>query len=187
MFGSERAFSVDRIAPRSSATTFSPACANSLLKIPPVQPSPTTTTSTSLSFVTMTRPQSAFVARMKRSEMREISVPGVVGPGYRCAHPGYRVCARSAHIRDAERAVCGEFLVPVFLDVLAMHRDRAGEADQLPAGLVAVAAMDRIGEHAFHDALIKRRPEHAHRQAVVEGDLRAREGDQHLLALLRAQ
>src|SRR5260370_42171016 len=56
MFGTAKSFSVERIAPRSSATTFSPALASSLLKIPPVQPSPTTTTSTSLSFVTISVP-----------------------------------------------------------------------------------------------------------------------------------
>src|SRR5437763_354708 len=142
MFGTEKSFSVERIAPRSSATTFSPASASSLLRIPPVQPSPTTTTSTSLSFVTIVSP--------------------------------------SAHVRDAER-ISGKFLVLVFLDVLAMHGDRSGKADQLPARLVAVSAIDRIGEHALHDGLVEHGPERAYREAVFEGDLCGREPDQHLL------
>jgi hypothetical protein len=40
--------------------------------------------------------------------------------------------APSAQIRDAERHV-GEFLVAVFHDVLAVNRDRAREADQIPS------------------------------------------------------
>src|ERR1700685_4036174 len=126
--------------PRSSATTFRPACASSFAMMPPVQPSPTMTTSTSLSFFAMARP--------------------------------------STHIRDADRLV-GERLVAILHDVLAMHRDGAREAEHLPARLVAVAAVDRVGEHAFLHGLIKRAPEGAHRQAVVEGDLRGREAEQH--------
>src|ERR1700710_673797 len=42
--------------PRSSATTFMPASVSSLARMPPVQPSPTMTTSTSLSFVVMAYP-----------------------------------------------------------------------------------------------------------------------------------
>src|SRR5882757_4695264 len=44
------------MAPRSSATTFRPASVSSLARMPPVQPSPTMTTSTSLSFMVMARP-----------------------------------------------------------------------------------------------------------------------------------
>src|SRR5882757_6790013 len=44
------------MAPRSSATTFRPASVSSLARMPPVQPSPTMTTSTSLSLVVMARP-----------------------------------------------------------------------------------------------------------------------------------
>src|SRR3954471_14973135 len=144
MFGTEKSFSVERIAPRSSATTFSPASASSLLRIPPVQPSPTTTTSTSLSFVTIVFP--------------------------------------SAHVGDAER-IGGKFLVLVFFDVLAMHRDRTRKADQLPARLVAISAIDRVGEHALHYGLVEHGPERPHRQAAVEGDFRGRKPGKHLLAL----
>src|SRR5438067_1707400 len=148
MFGTAKSFSVERIAPRSSATTFSPASASSLLKIPPVQPSPTTTTSTSFSFVTMTRPRPC----RKR-------VPTL---------PGHAL----AHVRDAERIVGGEFLTPVFLHILAMHCDRARKADQLPARLVAVAAVDRGGKQAFDHGLIERGPQQPNRESAVERDRR---------------
>ena len=131
--------------PRSSATTFRPASASSLARMPPVQPSPTITTSTSLSFVCHVRPpqlMSAMPTRLGR-----------------------------------------ERLVAVFRDVLAVDGDGAGKADHLPARLVAVAAIDRVGEHAFHHGLIEHGPEHAHRQAAGEADLAGREPDQHLLAL----
>src|SRR6266545_3981120 len=109
------------MSPRSSATTFNPASASSFARMPPVQPRPTITTSTSLSFVAMYRPP-------------------------------------SAHVRNADRII-GERLVLEFLDVLPMHRDRAWETDQPPAGLVAVAAMDRVGEHAFHHRLVHHGPD----------------------------
>src|SRR5215470_2320561 len=133
------------MSPRSSATTFKPASVSSLAKMPPVQPRPTITTSTSLSLVAMCRPP-------------------------------------SAHVRNADRFI-GERLVLEFLDVLAVHRDRAREADQPPAGLVAVAAMDRIGEHALHHGLVHHGPELACRQAAIEIDATARKCDQHLLTL----
>ena len=59
-----------------------------------------------------------------------------------------------------------------------------GKADQLPTGLVAVAAVDRIGEHALHDGLIEHAPERAHRWAGVESDLGRGKSGQHLFALL---
>src|SRR5216684_8188487 len=92
----------------------------------------------------------------------------------------------SAHVRDADR-IALEFLVAEFLDIFAMHRDDAGEAEHAPARLVAIAAVDRVGEHAFHHGLVHGAPERAHRQAAVEGDLGGREADQHLLALLRVE
>src|SRR3954470_21124412 len=133
------------MSPRSSATTFNPASASSFARMPPVQPRPTITTSTSLSFVAM------------------------------CRSP-------SAHVRNADRFI-GERLVLEFFDVLAMYRDRAREADQPPAGLVAVAAMDRVGKHAFHYGLIDHGPELTCRQPAVEVDAAGRKRDQHLLAL----
>src|SRR5882724_5731104 len=121
-----------------------PASVSSLARMPPVQPNPTMTTSTSLSFVVMARP--------------------------------------STHVRDAERLV-RERLAAILLHMIAMHRDDAGKADNGPARFVAVAAVDRIGIHAFDHGLIQRRPEHAHRQPVVESYFTARQADQDLLAL----
>src|SRR5262245_37729820 len=143
--GTAKSFSGERAAPRSSATTWRPASASSLPRMPPVQPSPTMATSTSFSFVTIVAP--------------------------------------STHVRDADR-LGREFLVAIFGDVFAMHRDHAGEADHAPAGFVAVAAVNRVGEHAFHHCLVDGAPERARRQAVVEGELAGGEGDEHLLALL---
>src|SRR5712672_2871251 len=133
------------MAPRSSATTLRPASVSSLARIPPVQPNPTMTASTSLSFVAMAR-------------------------------------APSAHVRDADR-ISREFLVAIFLDVVAMHRDRARESDHPPARLVAVSSVDRIGEHAFHHGLVGHRPERPRRQAALEVHLAGRQPDHHLLAL----
>src|ERR1700761_5566624 len=132
--------------PRSSATTFMPASVNSLARIPPVQPRPTMTTSTSLSFVVMAGP--------------------------------------STHVRDAERLV-RKWLAAKRFDVVAMHRDDAGKADDRPARLVAVAAIDWIGIHAFDHRLVQRGPERPDRQAAVELDLAGRQADQHFLALRR--
>src|ERR1700688_768087 len=134
------------MAPRSSATTFNPASVSSLARMPPVQPSPTMTTSTSFSFVAMARP--------------------------------------SAHVRDAER-FARERLSAIFLDMVAMHRDDAGKADDRPSRLVAVAAIDRIGIDALDHGLIERGPEHPYRQPVVETDLGRRQAGQHGLTLRR--
>src|SRR5712691_377302 len=118
--------------PRSRATTFMPAALSSLARMPPVQPSPTMTTSTSFSLVVMS--------------------------------------PSSAHVRDAD-GVDRVFLVAVLLDVLIVHRDHSGEADHLPARLVAVAAVDRVGEHALHDVLVHRREENARGRSVFERHL----------------
>src|SRR3954452_21221882 len=123
-----------------------PASVSSLARMPPVQPNPTMTTSTSLSFVVMARP--------------------------------------STHVRDAERLV-RERLAAILLDVIAMHRDDAGKADDGPACLVAIAAIDRVGIHAFDHGLVQRRPERAHGQPVVERYLAGGQAGQHLLALRR--
>src|SRR3954452_13246637 len=121
-----------------------PASVSSLARMPPVQPNPTMTTSTSLSFVVMARP--------------------------------------STHVRDAKRLV-RERLAAILLDVIAMDRDDAGEADDGPPRLVAVAAVDRVGIHAFDHGLIHRRPEQTRRQPVVKSDFAGGQADQHLLAL----
>jgi hypothetical protein len=53
MLGTAKSLSVERMAPRSSATTFNPASVSSFARMPPVQPSPTMTASTSFSLVAM--------------------------------------------------------------------------------------------------------------------------------------
>src|SRR4051812_18154492 len=121
-----------------------PASESSLARMPPVQPSPTMTTSTSLSFTVM--------------------------------------APRSTHVRDAER-LGRKRLAAILLDMIAMHRDDSGEADDGPAGLVAVAAIDRVGIHAFDHGLVQRCPERARRQPIVETDLAGGEADQHRFAL----
>src|SRR5215813_11944326 len=133
------------MAPRSSATTLRPASASSFDRMPPVQPRPTMTTSTSFSFVAM-------------------------------------VPSRSTDVRDPD-GIVGERLVAILLDMLAVNRDRAREAEHLPARLVAIAAVDRVGEHALHHGLVDRVPEGARRQAVIEGEFAGRERDEDRLAL----
>src|SRR6266404_6481142 len=110
--------------------TFNPASVNSFASMPPVQPRPTMTTSTSFILVAM-------------------------------------ASSGSAHIRDAER-IGGVFFVAKLFDVLIMHGDHSGEADDLPARLVPVAAVDRVGEHAFHDGLIHRGEEKIGRASCRE-------------------
>src|SRR5262249_18394554 len=116
-----------------------------LARMPPVQPRPTMTTSTCLSFVTMS------------------ALP-------------------SAHIGDADWLL-REFPPAIFLDVVVVHGERAGEADHPPPRLVTVAAIHRVGEHAFHDGLIDDAPKRAGWRAIVEGQLARRQAEQHLLAL----
>src|SRR5262245_32006219 len=132
--------------PRSSATTFKPASVNSFASMPPVQPKPTMTTSTSFILVTM-------------------------------------ASSVSAHVRDAER-IGDVFFVAEFLNVLIMHGDHSGEADEFPARLVAVTAVDRIGEHAFHDGLIHGGEENAGGRSVFERNLAGLESQEKFLALV---
>ncbi len=68
-----------------------------------------------------------------------------------------------------------------------MHRDGAGKADQFPPRLVAVAAVDRVGEHSFHHGLIERGPEYACGRTIVENELAGRKRNEHLFALQRVE
>src|SRR5260370_7297155 len=52
----------------------------------------------------------------------------------------------SAHVRDAD-GIALEFLVAEFLDIFAMHRDDAGEADHAPPPLAAVPPLARPSHH----------------------------------------
>src|SRR5882762_4908569 len=134
--------------PRSRATTFRPPALNSLARMPPVQPRPTMTTSTSFSLVVMP-------------------------------------LSPSAHVRDAYR-VDRVFLVAILLDVLVVHCDHPRETDHLPARLVAVAAVDRVREHALHDVLVDRREENARGRPVFERHLAGLQAEQEFLALVLA-
>src|SRR5258706_5861026 len=113
--------------------------------MPPVQPRPTMTTSTSFSLVAT-------------------------------------FFSPSAHVRDAD-GVDRVFLVAILLDILVVHGDHPGEADHLPARLVAVAAVDRVREHALHDVLVDRREENARGRAVFERHLAGLQSEQEFLAL----
>src|ERR1700722_1830079 len=93
------------------------------------------------------------------------------------------MASSSAHVRDAER-IGGKRLVEISCDILAIDLDDAREVDQFPARLVAVAAVERVGEHALHHGLIDRGPERPHRQPALEGELAGREPHQHLIPLL---
>src|SRR5258706_809770 len=95
------------------------------------------------------------------------------------------VAMASAHVLDGDRRD-GVLLAAVLLDVLVVHRERAGEAEQLPAGLVAVAAMDRVGEEPLDHGLVHRDEEDARGRPALEGDLAALEREEKLLALCGA-
>src|SRR5216684_4556673 len=116
--------------------------------MPPVQPSPAMTTSTSFSLVAMSFPP-------------------------------------STHVRDAH-GVDRVFLVAILLDILVVHGDDPGEADHLPTRLVAVAAVDRVREHALHDVLVHRREENARGRPVFERHLAGSQSQEELLALARS-
>src|SRR3977135_3583906 len=89
----------------------------------------------------------------------------------------------SAHVGDAD-GIGRKFLVAILLDILPMHRDRAGESDQSPARLVAVAAVDRVGEHALHHRLVHGGPEHARGEPGVEAQLAGGNCHEHRLGTL---
>src|SRR5215469_8865920 len=98
----------------------------------PVQPTPITTASTSFKSVAMT---------------------GLSLDPY-C---GLRGVLRE--VRDRARRLV-VFLAEIGLDLLAIGGGQSRIADHPPGNLVAVAAIDRIGEEAFHGDLQERVEEH---------------------------
>src|SRR5882762_7671132 len=77
----------------------------------------------------------------------------------------------------------------VLADMVAIIVTRAGKADHLPARHVLVAAIERIGEEAFHGVL-----QHQFEKLLgaetgpqLQGDLAAVQSGQHRLLLLRRQ
>src|SRR5215470_19955917 len=111
-------------------TTLRPDSASSLARIVPVTPTPTTTTSTGFSLVAIAassvEPRQEHVLRMAVLVGRD------------------RV---ALHVRD--RYWLGVVGHAVPLDVLAVRGGDAGKAHELPRDLVAVAAVDRVGEEAL--------------------------------------
>src|ERR1700722_2610339 len=57
------------------------------------------------------------------------------------------------------------FLAQIFLELFPVGGRQARITDHLPGRLVAVAAVDRVGEEAFHADLQERVEEHAARAA----------------------
>src|SRR5262249_61295201 len=57
----------------------------------------------------------------------------------------------------------------------------------LLSGLLSIAAVYRVVEHALHPGLVDGSPEHPRRRPVVEIDLAGGQALQHLLALLLAE
>src|SRR5262249_41049113 len=95
------------------------------------------------------------------------------------------VRAPSGHVLDAGGIGDVPVAVAVFLGVLGVVRQHAGEADHLPGGLILVAAVDRVREHPLHHVLIERDEERAARQIAGERDLAASEILEERLLLLR--
>src|SRR5882762_9699895 len=61
----------------------------------------------------------------------------------------------SGHVGDADRIGGEPPSVAVLLHVLGVVRHHAREAEHLPADLVLVAAVDRVGKHALHHVLVQ--------------------------------
>src|SRR5688572_3063023 len=135
--------------PRSRQSTFSPAFASSIDMIEPTTPLPTTTASTGFILVVVMLFPSV---RLDHDVLREARWIGLRLP--------------ELDVEDAHGLGAIELgLVEV---VLVIARRHAGETDQFPAHLVAVAAVDRIGEETFLSVAPKEIEEHlrGHRRQV---------------------
>src|ERR1019366_9368026 len=116
--------------------TLRPEAASSLARMEPANPTPMTTTSTSLSFCGI----GLFPTRSG----------------------GHRVVARA--IGDAQ-GFSMKFN-SMLIDQIVVIRIRAGETDHLPCNFVLVAAINRIGEESFNRVLQKEVEEYVRRHAV---------------------
>src|SRR5438874_10228463 len=119
--------SVSRQRPRSSPTTCRPASASSLARMEPLKPTPTTTASTGFSFVAMS---------VLSYEQHMLRVAVLVERSFALEDVGDRHWQRV--VRHA-----------VLFNEMRVRRGDARKADELPADLAAIAAVDRIGEEAF--------------------------------------
>src|SRR5258708_20872179 len=132
----------------------------------PVRPTPTVTTSTGLSLVAM-----------------------ALGPRLVVEHHVDRV-AVLVHLRDllgdiGDRHRLGAVGDAVLLDERSVYSGDPGEADQLPARLVAVAPVDRVGKETL-DRVVEQHVEEKLRAHLLELDLAGVQPLQHLV-LLRAR
>src|SRR5580700_5439320 len=146
---------VSRQGPRSMATTSSPWSVSSLPRIAPVHPRPMITTSFFGSFVAIGK------------NLNDQNLPG----------------ARDRPIAAPQDRYGRQRVgLIVFADVVAIVVTRARKADELPSRHVTVAAIDRIGEEAFHrvgqDGL-----EEVLAAAVLELDVAGLKAIQHLILL----
>src|SRR5882672_3824721 len=153
--------SVSRQRPRSRPTTLNPASASSLARMVPLSPTPTTTASTGLSRVA--------IGSVLPREQHVLRMPGLVER---------RLPLEDVDDRYRQRVVRHA----VLLNVLRVHRGDAGKADQLPADLVAVAAVDRIGEEAL-DGVVQQQVEEEARRHRLERKLGLVERAQHFVLL----
>src|SRR5438105_3704895 len=152
--------SVSRQRPRSRPTTCNPASASSLARIVPLKPTPTTTASTGFNLVAMS------------VLSHEQHVPRVTV-----------LVERALAFQDIDDRY-GQRVVrhAMFLDVLRVDGGYPGKADQLPADLVAVTAVDRIGEEAL-DGVVEEQVEKEARRHRLERKLAFVERAQHLVLL----
>src|SRR5207302_8563852 len=146
--------------PRSSPTTCRPASASSLARMEPLKPTPTTTASTGFSFVAMS---------VLSHEQHMLRMTMLVERGLALEDVGDR--HRQRVVRHA-----------VLFNEMRVHRGDARKADELPADLAAVAAVDRIGEEAL-DGVLEQHVEEEARRHRLERKLALLERAQHLVLL----
>src|SRR5271163_1107144 len=120
---------ISNCLPRSRHTTLSPALASSMDMIEPTTPLPTTTTSTDFNFVVDI---SAFLVAVALDD-------DVLRKAFRIDRHPAGLDVKHADGFGVVRLAAGE----QFAVLAAGH---AGETEQLPTHLVAVAAVQRIGE-----------------------------------------
>src|SRR3954471_65415 len=152
--------SVSRQRPRSRPTTCNPASASSLARIVPLKPTPTITASTGFSLV---------ATSVLFHEQHVLRVTVLVERA---------LAFQDVDDRHRQRVVRHA----VLLDMLRVDGGYAGKADQLPADLVAVAAVDRIGEEAL-DGVVEEQVEEETRRHRLERNLALVERAQHFLLL----
>src|SRR4051794_13096475 len=137
--------SVSRQRPRSSPTTRKPASASSFARMEPARPTPTTTASTGFSLVAMSALLLHEEDVLRMARLVEDAFP-------------------FEDIDDGDRQRVVRHAV-LFDEVRIYGRD-ARKADQLPADLVAIAAVDRIREEALDGVLQQHVEEEARRHRL---------------------